>query len=160
MMNKEVTNSNWIVDDLKQELVKAITDNTEISESGCQKVLTKIADSMILKHRSDAGSKKYQDSRSTLLKLYSGAMLALDGTRLDILFRVVNKDLPKWAQGKVFSARKRSGTVSPDIAKLSNGEVKRMAAKYADDVAFADVLILEGHTRTTKGSVAITITDK
>ena len=40
MMNKEVTNSNWIVDDLKQELVRAITDNTEISESGCQNVLT------------------------------------------------------------------------------------------------------------------------
>ena len=114
-MDKEVTNSNWIVDDLKQELVRAITDNTEISESGCQNVLTKIADSMILKHRSDAAGKKYQDIRSTLLKLYSGAMLALDGTRLDILFRVVNKDLPKWAQGKVLRANERQDSERADI---------------------------------------------
>ena len=157
-MNKEVTNSNWIVDDLKQELVRAITDNTEISESGCQNVLTRIADSMILKHRADAASKKYKASRHALVKMYSGAMLALDGTRLDVLFRVVHQHLPKWGQDKVLSTHVRSGTVSPDIAKLSNGEVKRMAAKYADDVAFADVLILEGHTRTTKGSVQISMT--
>jgi hypothetical protein len=143
----------------KKELVKAITDNTEISESGCQNVLTRIADSMVLKHRADAASKKYRDSRSLLVKNpFQGAMLALDGTRLEVLFRVVNKHLPKWAQDKVLSAHKRSGTVSPDIAKLSNGEVKRMAAKYADDVAFSDVLILEGYTRATKGSVQISMT--
>ena len=143
----------------KKELVKAITDNTEISESGCQNVLTRIANCMILKHRVDAASKKYKASRSLLVKNpFKGAMLALSGTRLDVLFRVVNKDLPKWAQDKVLSAHKRSGTVSPDIAKLSNGDVKRMAAKYDDDIAFADVLIREEHTRVTKGSVQISMT--
>ena len=143
----------------KKELIKVITDNTEINESGCQNVLTRIADSMVLKHRADAASKKYRDSRSLLVKNpFQGAMLALDGTRLEVLFRVVNKALPKWAQDKVLSTHSRSCTVSPDIAKLSNGEVKRMAAKYADDVAFSDVLILEGHTRATKGSVQISMT--
>lgn len=142
----------------KKELVKAITDNTEISESGCQNVLTKIADTMLLKYRADAASKKHKASRDALVKMYSGAVLALDGTKLDVLFRVVHKHLPKWGQDKVLSTHKRSGTVSPDISKLSNGEVKRMAAKYADDVAFADVLIFEGHTRATKGSVQIRMT--
>lgn len=158
-MDKEVTNSNWIVDDLKQELVRAITDNTEISESGCQNVLTKIADSMILKHRSDAAGKKYQDIRSTLLKLYSGAMLALDGTRLDILFRVVNKDLPKWAQGKVLRANERQDSERADISKLTIGDVKELIERHENDVMLSKALISEGHKSVTRGSVVITITD-
>ena len=142
----------------KKELVTAITDNTHVSEKGSQNVLTKIADGMILKHRYDTANKKYRESRSVLVEMYSGAMLALNGKSLESLFRAVNKTLPKWAQGKLISAHVRSGSVSPDISKLSNGDVKRISAEYADDVAFADVLIREGHTRATKGSVQISMT--
>jgi len=122
-------------------------------------VVTAIAEGMILKHRKDAADKKYSASRHALVKMYSGAMLALDKTSLKSLFRAVGKPLPKWAQGKVLRANKRIDSERADISKLTIGDVKELIERHEDDVMLSEALISEGHKSVTRGSVVITITD-
>lgn len=124
-------------------------------------VVTAIAEGMILKHRADAAVKKHNASRHALVTLYSKAMLALDKTSLEVLFRAVGKPLPKWAQDKVLRANERQGSERADISKLSLGDIKKLANKYAfhdDSKSFSEILISEGHKSVTRGTVQISMT--
>ena len=124
-------------------------------------VVTAIAEGMILKHRADAAVKKHRASRHALVTLYSKAMLALDKTSLKKLFRAVGKPLPKWAQDKVLRASERKDSERADISKLTLGDIKKLADKYAfhdDSKLFSEVLISEGHKSVTRGTVQISLT--
>ena len=121
-------------------------------------VVTAIAEGMIRKHRADAAVKKYNVSRHVMVTLYSDAMLELDKTSLEVLFRTVGKPLPKWAQDKVLRASERKDSERADISKLTIGDVKELIERHEDDVMLSKALISEGHKSVTKGTVQISLT--
>ena len=121
-------------------------------------VVTAIAEGMIRKHRADAAVKKYNVSRLVMVTLYSDAMLELDKTSLEVLFRTVGKPLPKWAQDKILRASKRQDSERADISKLTIGDVKELIERHEDDVMLSKALISEGHKSVTKGTVQISLT--